>query len=151
MSQSTSDRDKNQFGTFDGVFTPCVLTILGVIMFLRFGYVVGQAGIWYAFLIVSLSKAITLLTSLSLSAIATNTRVRLLDGIPFTKKIRMDMEVWHWAPVEVAYAATTQWYALPGAKANYAPMPDLACVLEAKGPKPRKVEGAIEGLSDPER
>jgi hypothetical protein len=28
----------NGFGTFGGVFTPCVLTILGVIMFLRFGY-----------------------------------------------------------------------------------------------------------------
>ena len=31
-----------KFGTFGGVFTPCVLTILGVIMFLRFGLVVGQ-------------------------------------------------------------------------------------------------------------
>ena len=34
----------NQFGTLGGVFTPCVLTILGVIMFLRLGFVVGQAG-----------------------------------------------------------------------------------------------------------
>ncbi|MEE4114284.1 MAG: hypothetical protein V2I40_15800 [Desulfobacteraceae bacterium] len=34
-----------KFGTFGGVFTPCTLTILGVIMFLRFGQVVGQAGI----------------------------------------------------------------------------------------------------------
>ncbi len=30
---------------FGGVFTPCTLTILGVIMFLRFGQVVGQSGI----------------------------------------------------------------------------------------------------------
>ena len=65
----------NQFGTLAGVFTPCVLTILGVIMFLRFGFVVGQAGVWSALLIVAASKFITLLTSLSLSAIATNTRV----------------------------------------------------------------------------
>ena len=36
---------KNQFGTFAGVFTPSILTILGVIMFLRAGYVIGQAGI----------------------------------------------------------------------------------------------------------
>jgi amino acid transporter len=52
-----------------------VLTILGVIMFLRFGYVVGQAGVLAALLIVLASNAITTLTTLSLSAIATNTRV----------------------------------------------------------------------------
>ena len=59
-----------------GVFTPCTLTILGVIMFLRFGYVVGQAGIICAILIILISKLITLLTTLSLSAIATNTEVK---------------------------------------------------------------------------
>ncbi len=65
-----------KFGTFGGVFTPCTLTILGVIMFLRFGQVVGQSGIWLAVLIVLAAKLITTLTTLSLSAIATNTRVR---------------------------------------------------------------------------
>ncbi|MFB3067053.1 MAG: amino acid permease [Planctomycetota bacterium] len=65
-----------RFGTFGGVFTPCTLTILGVIMFLRFGQVVGQAGVWYALSIVALAKLITTLTTLSLSAIATNTRVK---------------------------------------------------------------------------
>ncbi|MEX2607310.1 MAG: amino acid permease, partial [Kiritimatiellia bacterium] len=65
-----------RFGTFGGVFTPCTLTILGVIMFLRFGEVVGQAGIMHALFIVMAAKAITLLTAFSLSAIATNTRVR---------------------------------------------------------------------------
>lgn len=63
-------------GTFGGVFTPCTLTILGVIMFLRFGQVVGQAGMWGAIAVVLASKVITTLTSLSLSAIATNTRVK---------------------------------------------------------------------------
>lgn len=76
MSQgSRSTGEGNSFGTFGGVFTPCVLTILGVIMFLRFGQVVGQAGVWAALLIVLASKLITLLTTLSLSAIATNTKV----------------------------------------------------------------------------
>ncbi|MBN2476546.1 MAG: DUF2961 domain-containing protein [Pirellulales bacterium] len=75
----------------------------------------------------------------------TNTRVRLLDGIPFTKDFRFDMEVWHWVPVEMVYAATTYWYGLPGAKGNYGPMPEKARVFVAQGPKPRKVEGAIEG------
>lgn len=66
----------SKFGTFGGVFTPCTLTILGVIMFLRFGHVVGQAGLVQAILIVCLAKLITLLTTLSLAAIATNTRVK---------------------------------------------------------------------------
>ena len=65
-----------RFGTFGGVFTPCTLTILGVIMFLRFGYVVGQSGLWYGLAIVLAAKVITTLTTLSLSAIATNTRVK---------------------------------------------------------------------------
>ncbi|HEX5051767.1 MAG TPA: amino acid permease, partial [Planctomycetota bacterium] len=72
----TEGPEKAKFGTFGGVFTPCVLTILGAIMFLRFGYVVGQAGILYGLLIVAASNLITALTSLSLSAIATNTRVK---------------------------------------------------------------------------
>lgn len=64
------------FTTFGGVFTPCVLTILGVIMYLRLGYVVGRAGILGTLLIILLSASITFITSLSLSAIATNTRVK---------------------------------------------------------------------------
>jgi amino acid transporter len=75
MTQS-KDAVRQKFGTFGGVFTPCTLTILGVIMFLRFGQVVGQSGLWYALLIIAASKAITTLTTLSLSAIATNTRVK---------------------------------------------------------------------------
>lgn len=73
---TTDQQQKARFGTFGGVFTPCTLTILGAIMFLRFGYVVGQAGIWLALAIVVASKLITTLTTLSLSAIATNTRVK---------------------------------------------------------------------------
>ena len=63
-------------GMFGGVFTPCTLTILGVIMFLRFGKVVGQSGIYYALIIIAVSKLITFLTTLSLSAISTNTEVK---------------------------------------------------------------------------
>jgi amino acid transporter len=65
-----------KFGTFGGVFTPSVLTILGVIMFLRFSTVVGQAGLWGALLILLVAKAITVFTGLSLSSISTNMRVK---------------------------------------------------------------------------
>ncbi len=73
---TTDARSPRRFGTFGGVFTPCTLMILGVIMFLRLGQVVGNAGVFYALIIVLISKVITTLTSLSLSAIATNTRVK---------------------------------------------------------------------------
>lgn len=65
----------NQFGTFSGVLVPNLLTILGVIMFMRMGWVVGQAGLYNAWIILIIANSITLLTSLSLSAIATNTKV----------------------------------------------------------------------------
>ena len=64
-----------ELGTFLGVFTPTILTILGVIMYLRFGWVLGQVGLFKILLIVLLANLITLLTSLSLSAIATNSHV----------------------------------------------------------------------------
>ena len=48
----------------------------------------------------------------------TNTRVRLLDAIPFTKSFQLDMEVWHWRKTLIDYAATTYWYGRPGAKSN---------------------------------
>jgi potassium/chloride transporter 4/5/6 len=67
--------EKARLSTFIGVFTPTVLTILGVIMYLRFGWVVAQVGLAGSLLIVVLANAITLATSLSMSAIATNTRV----------------------------------------------------------------------------
>lgn len=65
-----------RFGTFSGVFTPNILTILGLILFLRMEFVVGQAGLWGALAIVLLGNLISLLTGLSLSAIATNMTVR---------------------------------------------------------------------------
>ncbi|WP_406657800.1 amino acid permease [Methanolobus sp. ZRKC2] len=66
---------KKLFGTFEGVFVPTLLTILGVIMYLREGWVVGNAGLLGAWLIILLSFSITLATGLSLSSITTNIRI----------------------------------------------------------------------------
>jgi len=64
-----------KFGTFGGVFTPTLLTILGVIMYLRMGWVVGNAGLLGAWMIIIISFLITLCTALSMSAITTNIRI----------------------------------------------------------------------------
>ena len=63
------------FGTFQGVFTPTVLTILGVIMYIRHPWVVGNAGILGAMIIVGISVGITLFTSLSMASMTTNIRI----------------------------------------------------------------------------
>jgi amino acid transporter len=67
-------RDK-KYGTFGGVFTPTLLTILGVIMYLRTGWVVGNAGLIGGVLIIGLAFAITTATALSMSSITTNIRI----------------------------------------------------------------------------
>ena len=61
--------------TFYGVFLPSLLSIFGVIMYLRLGTVVGYAGIVGAVAIVILSSMITFITGLSISATATNSQV----------------------------------------------------------------------------
>ena len=64
-----------KFGTFGGVFTPTLLTILGVIMYLRLGWVVGNAGLLGAWVIITISFIITIATALSMSSITTNNRI----------------------------------------------------------------------------
>ena len=76
MNNDTHDiQPAHRFGTFLGVFTPSVLTILGLIMYLRFGWVVGNVGLAYTVAIVLLASSITTITALSASAVATNMRV----------------------------------------------------------------------------
>ena len=64
-----------KFGTFLGVFTPSVLTILGLVLYLRIGWVVGNLGLPETILIVLIASSITFITGLSASAIATNIKI----------------------------------------------------------------------------
>ena len=71
----TKAKTVKKFGTFLGVYAPSVLTILGLIMYLRFGWVLSNVGLAYTILIVVIASSITLITGLSASAIATNMMV----------------------------------------------------------------------------
>ena len=73
---NNSNKGPHKFGFFGGVFTPSVLTIMGVIMFLRYANVVGYAGLWGALYILLAAKMISLITGLSLSSISTNMQVK---------------------------------------------------------------------------
>ncbi|MCO6510853.1 MAG: hypothetical protein J5I65_08675 [Aridibacter famidurans] len=66
---------RKKFGMFAGVFTPTLLTVLGVIMYLRSGWVVGNAGLLGGWLVILLAFAITIFTGLSMSSITTNIRI----------------------------------------------------------------------------
>ncbi len=70
------EKAAQKFGTFGGVFVPNVLTILGVILFLRSGWVVGNAGLTGAIVMLCIANLVTFISALSLSAIATNTKAQ---------------------------------------------------------------------------
>ncbi|MFO1497155.1 MAG: glycoside hydrolase family 172 protein [Verrucomicrobiota bacterium] len=59
---------------------------------------------------------------------STSTRTRLLDGIPFRRSLQFDIELISWKPTTLTYAATTYWYAFPGASANVLPQPREAAL-----------------------
>lgn len=74
MSAKTVTTQKTGFGTAPVFFT-AISTILGAILFLRFGMAVGTLGFWGVFFIIILGHLITMPTALAISELATNTRV----------------------------------------------------------------------------
>ncbi|SMO52333.1 Amino acid transporter [Saccharicrinis carchari] len=65
-----------KFGTFGGVFTPSILTILGVIMYLRFPTILGQAGLINTIGIIVVAHIISITTSLSVASLSTDKPVQ---------------------------------------------------------------------------
>ena len=63
-----------RFGTAPVFFTS-IATILGAILFLRFGFATGTLGFWGVLLIIMVSHAVTIPAALAISEIATNQRV----------------------------------------------------------------------------
>jgi len=69
------EREPIGLGTLAGVYFPTIQNIFGVILFIRLPWIVGLAGIWQALLIVGFCCLTTLLTAISMSAIATNGKI----------------------------------------------------------------------------
>lgn len=65
-----------KLGWIKGVLVPCLLSIWGVMLFLRMPWILGQAGIRDSILIILISLAIILITTFSLSAVSTNGKVQ---------------------------------------------------------------------------
>ena len=66
---------QKKFGTFAGVFTPSILTILGVILYMRLGWVVGNVGLIGAIVIIIIAHVIAVTTGLSVSSVATDKKI----------------------------------------------------------------------------
>ncbi|VVC37173.1 SLC12A transporter, C-terminal,Amino acid permease/ SLC12A domain [Cinara cedri] len=65
-----------KLGWIKGVLVPCLLSIWGVMLFLRMPWILGQAGILDSLVIIFISLFIVLITTFSLSAISTNGKVK---------------------------------------------------------------------------
>jgi solute carrier family 12 (sodium/potassium/chloride transporter), member 2 len=74
LPRAASGTRGHGFGT-SPVFLASISTILGAIMFLRFGYAVGHTGLMGAFLIILLGHMVTIPTALAIAEIATNRKV----------------------------------------------------------------------------
>ena len=66
----------SKLGTFAGVFVPTTLNVISILMFLRFGFILGQGGVLGMMGMLIASYIINLVTTFSISAIATNGTVR---------------------------------------------------------------------------
>ena len=62
----------NKLGTINGVYIPCLLNILGIVLFERLSWGIGHVGIFFVIIIYLISEIAAILTVLSLSAIITN-------------------------------------------------------------------------------
>ncbi|KHJ90197.1 amino acid permease [Oesophagostomum dentatum] len=70
--RESSSQKKANLGVLLGVYLPTIQHILGVTMFIRLFWVVGMAGLWWTLVLLGICCSCTLLTSISLSAVATN-------------------------------------------------------------------------------
>ena len=73
-SSTSNPQQGHGFGTAP-VFLASISTILGAILFLRFGYAVAHVGLWGALMVIMLGHFVTIPTVLAVSEIATNRRV----------------------------------------------------------------------------
>ncbi|KAF9116889.1 hypothetical protein BGX27_008973 [Mortierella sp. AM989] len=76
LNPALATSKSSKLGVFSGVFVPCVLSIWGIILFLRFGFIIAQAGVVGTMAMFIVGYSITIFTTMSLSAISTNGTVR---------------------------------------------------------------------------
>ncbi len=72
---SPSSEATEKLGTFKGVFLPNIVQMMGVILFLRLGWILGHVGLANMAMIIVLASSLLLITSLSMISIISNMQV----------------------------------------------------------------------------
>ena len=75
FNKKQEEEKVKKYSTFQGVFRPTILTIIGVMLYIREGWVVGSIGLLGAIGVISLTCLITGVTACSISSITTNIRI----------------------------------------------------------------------------
>ena len=130
MTQSHSTAPGGRFNWFSGVFTPSILTVLGVVMYLRLGWTTGQAGLGMMLIIVLITHLITGATALSVSSIATNRTVGT-GGAYFMISRSLGPSVGSAVgiPLFLAQALSVTFYVVGFAEAAHQLLPDVPAIM----------------------
>lgn len=64
--------DKSKYGMIAGVVVPCIQNMIGITLFVRMPWIVGEAGIGMTLLILGICLLTSLITTLSMNAVVTN-------------------------------------------------------------------------------
>jgi len=73
---SSDGTTRNALGVFNGVLVPCLLNIMGIILFLRIGWAVSHAGWLQVVFMLILGESVALCTVFSMSAVVSNGNIR---------------------------------------------------------------------------
>ncbi|CAA18413.2 vacuolar membrane cation-chloride cotransporter Vhc1 [Schizosaccharomyces pombe] len=76
FAENEQPNEAVKLGTFEGCFIPTTLNVLSILLYLRFPWIIGEAGVLKTLLMLFISYAVGIFTSLSISAICTNGMVR---------------------------------------------------------------------------
>ena len=119
-----------RFNWFSGVFTPSILTVLGVVMYLLLGFTTGSVGLGMMLIIVGITHLITGATALSVSSIATNRTVGT-GGAYFMISRSLGPSVGSAVgiPLFLAQALSVTFYVVGFAEALHQLLPDIPIVV----------------------
>ena len=79
LLQDSTEEDGRTLGTLKGVFAPVSLSMFSALLFLRMGYIVGNAGFLETVLQFLIAYTILVSTVFSICAIATNGAVKVIQ------------------------------------------------------------------------